>query len=527
VPARAVLALSLALALLGVAIAPAAAQQRKAPPFPQLPQAIPAPDYEGKQVLRYRFGPVKIIPGANSIAIEVTDLKPKVPGYITRFEPNLTRKDGSVPPVDELHLHHGVWLMRGYPTFAAGEEKTIIQLPKGYGYRYDPSDQWAINHMIHNLLPNEDEAYMTYEIDFVPMTAPGAAQIKEAKPLWLDVAGVSAYPVFDVKRAWGGKDGKYTFPDDVRTDAERAKIGRAQRYRARRPMTLVGTGGHLHPGGLTTDMYLRRGGEKRTIFTSEAKYWEPAGAVSWDVAMTVSPDDWRIDVQPGDQISISATYDTSKASWYESMGIMFTWYADGAEHGGGKDPFREAVRTTGRITHGRLPENDNHGGQPLAGVPDARRLLAGAQTTTVGIRDFLYTRGDLSLTGRAGRPPVVEQGKALTYRNFDSKELPRYVFGDMRNKAIYHTITACKEPCNRRTGIAYPLANGRVDFDSGELGFGPPNFTAAANRATWSTPKNLNPGTYTFFCRVHPFMRGAFRVKKKGSLAKKRAAASR
>ena len=28
-------------------------------------------------------------------------------------------------------------------------------------------------------------------------------------------------------------------------------------------------------------------------------------------------------------------------------------------------------------------------------------------------------------------------------------------------------------------------------------------------------PKNLRAGTYTFFCRVHPFMRGAFRVRKR------------
>jgi plastocyanin len=29
---------------------------------------------------------------------------------------------------------------------------------------------------------------------------------------------------------------------------------------------------------------------------------------------------------------------------------------------------------------------------------------------------------------------------------------------------------------------------------------------------SWKTPKNLSPGTYTYFCRIHPFMRGAFRV---------------
>ena len=36
--------------------------------------------------------------------------------------------------------------------------------------------------------------------------------------------------------------------------------------------------------------------------------------------------------------------------------------------------------------------------------------------------------------------------------------------------------------------------------------------TAAANRINWNTPATLAPGTYTYFCRIHPFMRGAFRV---------------
>ena len=77
----------------------------------------------------------------------------------------------------------------------------------------------------------------------------------------------------------------------------------------------------------------------------------------------------------------------------------------------------------------------------------------------------------------------------------------------------FHTVTACRAPCNRSTGIAYPIANSPVSFDSGELGY---NYTPwnspASDRATWTTPKNLKPGTYTYFCRIHPFMRGAFRV---------------
>ena len=56
--------------------------------------------------------------------------------------------------MDVIHLHHGVWVIDDYPTFAAGEEKTILQLPQGFGYRTSPSDQWLLNYMIHNLTPN-------------------------------------------------------------------------------------------------------------------------------------------------------------------------------------------------------------------------------------------------------------------------------------------------------------------------------------------------------------------------------------
>ena len=84
------------------------------------------------------------------------------------------------------------------------------------------------------------------------------------------------------------------------------------------------------------------------------------------------------------------------------------------------------------------------------------------------------------------------------------------------SQAAYHTITACKAPCTGNTGVAYPIANGSVQFDSGELGYGPSlgsfKFTPAADRNTWKSPKNLPAGTYTYFCRIHPFMRGSFRV---------------
>ena len=172
----------------------------------------------------------------------------------------------------------------------------------------------------------------------------------------------------------------------------------------------------------------------------------------------------------------------------------------------GKDPFTTKVDVPGQVTHGHLAENDNHGGGRFSGLPDVRDLLGrpvANGTGTIPIQGFVFGQGDLSSPGRKGQPALVRRGRSLTFVNRDA------------GATIYHTVTACKAPCNRTTGIAYPLANGKVDFDSGELGFGPRGFTAAANRATWATPKSLKSGTYTYFCRVHPFMRGAFKVKPK------------
>src|SRR4051812_27564753 len=389
--------LAFLLTVAALAIVPAAAQAAISG------QTVARVDYPGVQHLTYKFGPVKITPGQNTIDFALNNLKPQVPGYITRFEPNLVRTHGSTPRVDVLHLHHGVWLMRNYPTFAVGEEKTIFQFPAGFGYRYDPKDVWIMNYMLHNLEPTNDSVYITYDLDFVPADTPAAAGISEVKPLWMDVAGLSAYPVFDVKKG-SGTNGKYTFPDQAK-GSERLAIGNARSFTADRDLTLVGTAGHLHPGGLYTDLKATRGGTSTELFRSVAQYFEAAGAVSWDVAMTATKPDWRVALNPGDRLDISATYDTRRASWYESMGIMNVWYADG-HVGEAVDPFVTPVDTTGVATHGHLPENDNHGGGAF-GLPDARKMLTGASPATVQIRNFVYGRGDLSLTGRAARPPVV------------------------------------------------------------------------------------------------------------------------
>ncbi len=140
------------------------------------------------------------------------------------------------------------------------------------------------------------------------------------------------------------------------------------------PETLVFAAGHLHPGGLHVDMRSRATGPTRAASTgtirprsgpcsqSNAHYYEPAGAVSWDVSMEATRPDWRISLKAGDTVSINVTYDVRKASWYEAMGIMPLAVSETYDPPA-KDPFDDdaAVKAMydqgGILTHGRLPEN--------------------------------------------------------------------------------------------------------------------------------------------------------------------------
>jgi hypothetical protein len=275
---------------------------------------------DGVRHMKFRWGPVRIAPGQNTISIEDNKLLPPGPGWITSFKPDLTYVDGKVPRVDVIHLHHAVWLVAGRgevrPTWAAGEEKTAVREPKGFGWRYRNSDRWLLNHMIHNLTPVATRVYITWEMDFLPLGAKAARGMREVKTQWLDVQGGSAYPVFDAIQGTG-RNGRVTYPDDV-PNAYPSGVARNQ-WTVDHDGTLVGTAGHLHPGGLWTDLKITRAGRTVEVFRSRAHYYEPAGAVSWDVSMTATPQNWRVAVKKGDVLSVSGTYDSRTTSWYESM----------------------------------------------------------------------------------------------------------------------------------------------------------------------------------------------------------------
>jgi plastocyanin len=474
----------------GVAIAPAAVEHGSA--------AFAAT----KQKFHFEYGPLHINPGQNIIQFSGSQVpKPNEDGWITSIKPNILLPDGKVPPVDIIHLHHAVWLnlsrsdatSSGLPErfFAAGEEKTYLSLPTGYGYPVKKTDFWLLNYMIHDLVSSPFDVRITYDITFVP--ASSGKQLYDVIPLWMDVQNGSSYPVFDVHRG-SGTGGTFTYPDQ----ASNPYGGGPAKNTFTMPTggTLVWTAGHLHPGGLYTDLYVDRGAQTAHVFRSNAKYYEKAGPVSGDVSLGATTNKWKVKVNPGDTLRVSATYDSSQWAWYESMGIMIVWFAPNSIVG--TDAFSVTDKLTkNHLTHGHLKENNNHGGQPDPSQADPSTLASGPLTSNVEIEGFKY---DGSSLAPGTQTPTVKAGNSITFTNDDA---PASGYG------IWHSITSCQLPCNKTTDVAYPTANAPIEFDSGQLGNdGQPT----AGTLSWQTPNNLPTGTYAYFCRVHPFMRGAFRV---------------
>jgi hypothetical protein len=642
---RLLVVLAVAMALVGV-VAPTAMPQQDPSPDPNfaitlLPRPCayeggdpyekrfyeqegwPGPTHErypgACQRMRFAYGPIAVKPGQNDVLIgPITTEKPAQDGFITRFRPNLVRADGTVPPVEQVHLHHGTWLSTpsygSGPFFAAGEEKTIAPYPKGYGMPIKATDQWQLLYMVHSAVQNPMEVYITYDIDFVPAAKGEELGLKPAYPIWLDVRP-SGYPVFNTQRDFGGADGKCTWPkeqcasfdpygkkfigqgqagngvgEDFKLPGRGERLGKIESFEGG---TLIGIGGHVHPGGLSNDIDLvrpgrkaaprrvrkrcrrgaagrrcrrarsrsaarrrcragarRRAGRRRCvrrrrqrpvgdtvrIYTGKPAYWDhekpsrPGGPPnSWDFSMRVTGlPIWGVRVKPGDVLRSNATYDTRIQSSYENMGIAVALLAphqDGKPTAPGLNPFtarrdtsarcrsrglrgkRKALCDKGIPTHGHLEENGNHSGPD--GSWNAPR--PGPPTGDVGIADFLYEPGDFSTLSMTGLP-AVKLGSMLRFTNTDAH-------------SIYHTVTSCGFPCLGRTSASFPLADGktssgrRVDFDSSELGYGAPAIGPAKQEASWELPiteqEGYRPGeVVTYFCRIHPSMRGAFEVQR-------------
>ena len=203
------------------------------------------------ETLKYRFGPVHIgaRPQRRSCS-QVNDQRPPVDGWITGFKPNLTYADGDGPARRRHPPAPRRLALNGAPLFAAGEEKTTVRAPPGYGWRYRTSDQWVMNHMIHNLTPTPADVYIDYELDFMPDTAPEAAAMQEVADAVARRDGRSSSTRCSTSTA---APAAATAATRTRTSPGSATT-RATADVVPRTACWSAPAGHLHPGGLWTDL---------------------------------------------------------------------------------------------------------------------------------------------------------------------------------------------------------------------------------------------------------------------------------
>jgi plastocyanin len=552
--------------------------------------------------VQYTFGPIVVKPGQNEAMIQpVTIEKPAYDGYLVRFKPDLLRAvDGQKTQTDVLHLHHATWLNLGNsygdgPFFAAGEEKTISTLPQGYGMEVKGSDSWGLLYMVHNATTQTEVVWITYDIDFIPKADGDKLGLTPVKPIWLDVQkkqiapgapSTSSNPVFNVQKGSGHVDAETqhqvcawpkencakfdTYGNVTPQQGKSIKLaGSDWTVPEELSGTLIGLGGHLHPGGIRDEVSLVRKGKEKTIFISDALYWDTkkpghigAQPNSWNLSMTITgaPLGWKVKINKGDVLRLNALYDSELASWYEGMGIVVAYVApDDKQKPAGVDVFSPGVtidrgvpagaptpkgqwlqgstfspsRCTpnltgaakrlcirGMVTHSMVAESSHTGGCPAGGCP-ALTKKEGQLVTDIHSAGFTYGEADLGVIEQTGIP-LLKVGQQARFWNEDAAA------------RIWHTYTRCKEPCTGQTGVDYPIADGGsgkfgdpMDFDSGEIGYGllfePAKSQIGGNDpydekwlqdATYWTFTPKATGTFTFWCRIHPSMRGAFKVVK-------------
>ncbi|HYF28732.1 MAG TPA: hypothetical protein VD931_23525 [Baekduia sp.] len=515
--------------------------------------------------LKFWFGPYVVPPGWDANRFDL-DL-PLANGHILSIEPGMRRvQDLSEPTHQEAHIHHAHWFAvdpgneednyTGGNTewiFGNGDEETKADFtertaadPKGpvYGQFVGASGPQLMIYMLHNKTSQPLLTYIVLDVKFLHGTAKEAAAALE-RPVH-DVSGVLFGRTYSVPRQKDG-DGRYSSTQDTPKPIE---------WTSTVDGTIIGTGSHLHPGGLRVQV--ENLGSKAQpcpddgqatggtlLLNSDALFRN--ALYSEDFQMEVTHPAWRAPVRKGDRIRITGVYENKDHAWYDVMTHQGLYIDEQQPPQGRCRPYfvggvqeqrtrvkrrkhvhwrklrakrgaragkvvrqrvvhwhRQRVTTGVPLTEG-VPNRpfghhpDLFCGEEFGALPCDRPITPrppGRATETVSIANFLYMPGDQSLSGEDGAPPRVKRGRSLTFVNVDQAA------------NIRHTVTTCAWPCNGRYVANYPLPDGV--WDSTTLGYdlidgGNPNPVA-------KTPPDLSPGKYAYFCRIHPWMRGAFEV---------------
>jgi hypothetical protein len=393
---------------------------------------------------------------------------PQINGFVTHMDVNVVDADGNKVPIQHLMLHHIVFsnLARQDPTcdnflswdnrtpvpgverfYGAGEERNVLDLPPGYGYKLNATDPWFAYYMFMNHRAVDDSAYIQYHVrvDDDPNLTP-------VRPYWLDVKNCLADPVYNV--AGDGGPGSTTTKT---ADFVMPHSGR-----------IIAGGGHVHGGGIEEDITEPDCGNRQI---GEAKpTWGMPGHQFYNVHPIlhepgpINMSGWGtptgIPVKKGETLRLHSVYDDSRPHM-RVMGISVIYVANDSsvDERCGPIPNDIVTRSTNRRGRpGPIPfkvplTGLNSDGQAVSidHPPGPLKDLRSGSTIDVG--DRFYSRPNVE----------VKKGSKLDWK-FSGEEP--------------HNVT---------------LANGPIGVASRNLD---------SDRVF--SHRFKKPGTYKFFCALHP-----------------------
>jgi plastocyanin len=409
------------------------------------------------------------------------DFAPTPPqdGYITHMETDIVDEGTGAPvPISRLMLHHIVFLNlnrrdstcgdQGYLSFGgrkdfgnfgaqrfygAGEERLKFSMPPGYGYPTNDADTWGVVAMVMNHRSGADRALIHYEVTV------DSSPLIPVKPYWFDVRDCRSDPIYNVPSVAKGKKKLKKRPAPTINETRDYVIPESGR--------LVAGAGHVHGGAVGVKLTQPNCGN-REVARSDPTWGRPDHPFynvrpilhePGPINMSGFGSTTGLPVHAGETIRLNSIYDNSLPH-VRVMGIMVGYLAPdpSVTQNCGPVPNWDVLKTsepgrTGPIAF-KIPLTglDANGQAVTISAPPGRIRNTGRNTVIpVGDRFF-------------GMPNLrVRQGSWLTWQ-FNGAEL--------------HNVT---------------LANG-------PLGIGTDNLDAGRT----FTQRLKRPGTYRFFCALHP-----------------------
>jgi plastocyanin len=380
---------------------------------------------------------------------------PRINGFITHMEADVVDvHTGKVVPIQRIMLHHIVFSNlgsgpqpRAQAFYGDGEERARMELPRGYGYPIKRDDRWTFVWMLMNHRDRPDKVFIRYR-----MTLDRNPRLRPVVPVAWDTSHGRQGLVFDVPG--GGAPGSI---DQRSTTHPMPVAGR-----------IVAGLGHVHGGAKSLTLSEPTCGNRR-IYVSRPTWGLPNNPFYHVRPVLHEPGPIHMDeLQSGKGIPVAAGQPITLTSRYDNryphvraMGLMLAYEAPDPRVTAPCGPLPTDIRMikssiAGRAHAPRVPVPTYRYG------PDGQAVRAsappGRTVTTQGDADV-----DVTDSGFSDGSLSIPAGSTVTW-SF--------------NGSVLHNVT---------------LASGPEGFSSNRLIGG----------ASYSK-QFTKPGTYHFFCELHP-----------------------